>query len=323
MSLNSFFITLITILGSAGWAFGQLPEKQQPPQEETTGANWLSDLPDDTALQTLHIPGTHNSAALYEPWRGTAKCQSLSIDEQLSAGVRFFDIRCRHRNDRFDLYHGMVNQKQTFGELQQTLTQFLETNPSETLIVSIQETSTSRNNTRAFTETFLDYQKQAPELWSEVSTVPTLGQVRGKMVLLRRFRSPQPIGIPATNWNSNSIHTTKLLLIQDLYKVQKPKTKWQHIEQLWATQPQHPELLALNFTSGYQSGGLPNITAVSNHVPPLLDTKLTTTPPPPSVLILDHVTPELASTIYQLNLAPQAAEPQESEKRSDQSEDRP
>ena len=314
MSLNSSFITLIAIIGFVGLAFGQLAEKQQPLPEETTGANWLSNLPDDTALQTLHIPGTHNSAALFEPLPGTAKCQSLSIAEQLSAGVRFLDIRCRHQNDRFDLYHGMANQKQTFALLQQTLTQFLETNPGETLIVSVQETSGSRNNTRTFTETFLDYQKLAPELWSEVSTVPTLGQVRGRMVLLRRFRSPQPIGIPATNWNSNSIHTTELLLIQDHFKVQKLETKWRKIQQLWATQSKHPELLALNFTSGYRAGVLPDITTVSNHIHPRLDTKLTSTPTPPSVLILDHITPEFASTIYQLNLAPPpASEPQESE----------
>ena len=58
----------------------------------------------------------------------------------------------------------------------------------------------------------------------------------------------------------------------------------------------------------------PRLTTVSNHIHPRLDTKLTSTPTPPSVLILDHITPEFASTIYQLNFAPPpASEPQESE----------
>ena len=127
-----------------------------PLHAQTTGVNWLSTLPDDTALQTLHIPGTHNSAALYEPLSGTAKCQSLSIIQQLEADVRFFDIRCRHQNDRFDLYHGMVDQKQNFTQLQQTLTKFLETNPREVLLISIAQapppkTTRARFPKRCFT----------------------------------------------------------------------------------------------------------------------------------------------------------------------------
>ena len=279
-----------------------------PLHAQTTGVNWLSTLPDDTALQTLHIPGTHNSAALYEPLSGTAKCQSLSISEQLEAGVRFFDIRCRHQNDRFDLYHGMVDQKQTFTQLQQTLAQFLETNPREVLLISIQQAPHAKDNSRTFPETLLHYQQQTPELWSHVKTVPKLAQTRGKAILLRRFGSTKPsgvIGIPATDWKSVGIHRTNRMMIQDNFKIQKPETKWAHIEQLWKAQPQHPGLLALNFTSGYRPGpfGIPDITAVSDPINARLKTRLASpTPPPPSVLILDHLTPEIATAIYELNL---------------------
>ena len=295
-----------------------------PVHSQTTGANWLSKLPDDTELRTLHIPGTHNSAAHLEPLPGTAKCQSLSIAEQLQAGVRFFDIRCRHQNDGFDLYHGLVDQKQTFAKLQQTLVKFLETNPHEVLMISIQETSQPQNNSRTFPETFLHYQQQAPKLWSNVRTVPKLAQVRGKAILLRRFQSPNPIGIPATNWKSGNVHRTKQLLIQDYFKVKQPASKWTRIEQLWKKQPQHPELLALNFTSGYRPGGLgiPNITAVCDHINPRLQTKLSSeTPPPPGVLVIDHITAELAMAIYQLNsnLKTPKSVPQKEKKTEDQS----
>ena len=276
-----------------------------PLPAQTTGANWLSTLPDDTALQTLRIPGTHNSAALYEPLPGTAKCQSLSIAQQLEAGVRFFDIRCRHQKDRFELYHGIVDQKQNFTQLQQTLVKFLKIHPREVVLISIQQAPHAKDNTRTFAETFLHYQQQAPKLWSSVKTVPTLGQTRGNAVVLRRFRSTQPIGIPATDWKSVGIHRTKLLMIQDRFKVQKPATKWAQVEQLWKDQPQHPELLALNFTSGYRAGafGIPDITAVSDPINARLKTRLASpTPPPPSVLILDHLTPEIATAIYELNL---------------------
>ena len=46
---------------------------------EMTGQFWMSRLADDISLSDLNIPGTHNSAARYEPFPQTAKCQSLSL----------------------------------------------------------------------------------------------------------------------------------------------------------------------------------------------------------------------------------------------------
>ena len=68
---------------------------------EMTGQFWMSRLADDISLSDLNIPGTHNSAARYEPFPKTAKCQRLSLTAQLQAGVRFFDIRCHHKKDLF------------------------------------------------------------------------------------------------------------------------------------------------------------------------------------------------------------------------------
>src|SRR5688500_16988143 len=61
-----------------------------------TMSNWMGSLPDATNVAQLSIPGTHDSGARTEPVGGTAKCQNLSIADQLTAGVRYLDIRCRH-----------------------------------------------------------------------------------------------------------------------------------------------------------------------------------------------------------------------------------
>ena len=60
----------------------------------------------------------------------------------------------------------------------------------------------------------------------------------------------------------------------------------------------------MNFTSGYRAGafGVPNITAISNYINPRLKSRLASSnPPPPCVLVLDYLTPELATAIYRLN----------------------
>src|SRR5690349_13075092 len=63
----------------------------------TTG--WMQSLPDNYLLSQLSVPGSHDAGARFEPVSGTAKCQSLTIAEQLNAGIRFLDIRCRHIGD--------------------------------------------------------------------------------------------------------------------------------------------------------------------------------------------------------------------------------
>jgi len=275
-------------------------------EDQHTGSDWLSQVPDPTPLSKIHLPGTHNSAALFEPLPSTAKCQELTIKEQLEAGVRFLDIRCRHQRDRFALYHESVPQRQTFGEFLVTLNTFLSDHPSECVLVSIQETSGAKGNTQSFTQTLKTYLAKNPKLWLLNTTLPSLIEARGQALLVRRFRSPKPLGIDATNWRCRGVHSASALLVQDQFKIAKPEEKWTQMKQLWTQAPDHPGKLTLNFTSGYQPGafGIPNITAISTPINAQLhDRLLEPQCPPPGILVLDFITPELARSIYQLNFA--------------------
>ncbi len=109
------------------------------------------------SISRLSIPGTHNSGATIEKLSGTAKCQNLTIGQQLDAGVRFLDIRCRHTNDGFTIYHGSVNQNLRFTEVLDVTLGFLTANPGETVIMSVKEAHKSENNTRGFEATFDSY----------------------------------------------------------------------------------------------------------------------------------------------------------------------
>ena len=92
--------------------------------------DWLSDVPDDRKINSLSLPGTHETCAQYG---GPAcACQDLTLMEQLQAGVRIFDIRCRHVNDVFMIHHGIIYQHLSFGTgVRDVMIEFLKEHPRE------------------------------------------------------------------------------------------------------------------------------------------------------------------------------------------------
>jgi 1-phosphatidylinositol phosphodiesterase len=270
------------------------------------GHDWMSKISEKTLISSLNIPGTHNSGALREPFPGTAKCQTLSLGQQLEAGVRFFDIRCRHHSNRFAIYHGPVSQKLTFDTVLEIMRVFLKKNSREFLILSIKEEHRSSETTRSFPETLHSYIKKEPLLWYTDEDIPKIAEVRGKLVLLRRFNSLKPLGIPATDWGHNGSHVGKKIFVQDRFSLTDVKTKWKTIELAFKQSRKNPKFdrLHLHFTSGYTQSllGIPNITAISEPINERLKAYLKTAPKRRhGSIVLDFITPELSQGIYQLN----------------------
>jgi 1-phosphatidylinositol phosphodiesterase len=68
-------------------------------------STWMSDIPDDTLLSNITLPGTHDSCA--ESNIPFVRTQYLSITKQLEAGLRFLDLRVRvHSDGQLYMYHG-------------------------------------------------------------------------------------------------------------------------------------------------------------------------------------------------------------------------
>ncbi|RBL91358.1 phosphatidylinositol-specific phospholipase C [Chitinophaga flava] len=244
---------------------------------------WMSNLPDNTNLTALSIPGTHDSGARFEPIGGTAKCQDLTIAQQLDAGTRFLDIRCRHIDNAFAIHHGSIYQNMNFTDVLNACYAFLANNPGETIVMSVKEEYDPSNNTRSFEQTFDSYTQLQPSKWYLAASVPNLGQVRGKIVLLRRFgASGTPKGIDATNWADNttfSINNANAnLRVQDQYQVPDNNVKWTNISNLFTeARSSNPSTLYINFTSGYKPliFGIPSITSVSNTINPQVNSYFT------------------------------------------------
>ncbi len=174
-------------------ASGSVLVGRSPGAPPVSGSTWMSALRDCELLGGFSLPGSHNTMALHDSgWaRDTAKCQTLGLSAQLRAGVRFVDIRARHVEDRLVMQHGVVPQRADFGDVLEELRRFLAGNPSEMVIMSLKEEHTAKGNTRSFAQTFAGYARRFPGLFfapgQDVTAAPRLDEVRGKVVLARRF----------------------------------------------------------------------------------------------------------------------------------------
>ena len=164
------------------------------------GPCWMKYVDGNKYLDELSIPGTHDSSTCSvdndtEPQTSLAKCQQDYIPTQLLEGIRYFDIRLGKNNDKGDpgIDHGicyLLKKDGGFIHLSDVIgyfKTFLNENPSEALIMLV-----SRGNDEATDESvttaFANVMDNNSDLFYTSSHVPTLNEVRGKIVLLRRFR---------------------------------------------------------------------------------------------------------------------------------------
>ncbi|MGJ1446390.1 phosphatidylinositol-specific phospholipase C [Sphingobacterium spiritivorum] len=276
------------------------------------GTNWMSFIQGERKLSSLSIPGTHDAGARYEPVSGTAKTQNLTITEQLNAGVRFLDVRCRFVDNNFAIHHGPVYQHLNFDDVLQSCKSFLQAHPSETIVMSVKEEHTPSGNSMTFEERFIKYTDTYSGLFRLDADIPSLQQARGKIVLLRRFSSSQALGIQAYNgWSDNTSFTIQnqesILQVQDAYQVSSNTDKWNAIHTLLNTSKNADMAsgtLFLNFSSGYQKKlwVIPNIPSVSNEInPKLLNYFNQQTTGHFGVIITDFIHADLAKSIFNTN----------------------
>ncbi len=277
LSRRKFVTTTSAILSGIIAAGGLSMTNIQTSLAVGASANWLTALPDSTPISQLSIPGTHDTCAL----KGGAitVCQTRILAEQLAAGIRCIDIRCRHINDVFAIHHGSVFQDLTFGSgVRDVCINFLNANPGECIIMSVKEEYNPTGNTRSFEDTFDWYTAGLENYWYFGDRIPTLGSVRGKIVLLRRFSAARtPKGIDASNWPDNAtfeIKNAATLEVQDQYVVNTVlagdiNAKWTAIKnQLDHAQADASGNWYINFSSGASLFAFPN--TVANLINPKL-----------------------------------------------------
>jgi len=213
--------------------------------------SWMRDIPDDTPVTTVNIPGTHNSCCV-DGLLGLAKTQNLDLSDQLNAGIRFLDIRLTHYRDNLCVHHDVFCTEKSYSDVLAICSSFLGQHPSETILMAVKEEDrldsglgkfapsqafcklpivgdcdeNSGSFEKAFkaktweciegTPLFYNFTTAPPDgdsvatssaLTSETSSALTsetrLGELRGKIVLLRRFEGGQGVGADFTYWPEN------------------------------------------------------------------------------------------------------------------------
>ena len=313
---------VLALLLIAALCFFVIPLTENARNTPVAGsADWMAALPDETPLGDIILPGTHDSATQYVQLAFFSKCQSLSIAQQLEAGFRYLDIRLgdvKKGADYPPLMHGFTNCKT--GPLGGTLTldqvladcyAFLAQHPTETVIFTVKHEH-GDSTAADFQRTLQGFTAAREANWLLTDTLPTLGEARGKLVLLRRWEDEagfgRDAGIPFLWADQREREDVNLaaaeeaqdgftLLVQDRFKYDADE-KWDAFLTAMEAEPADGDVL-LNFlsTNGSSAYGHPwkYTKALNPRLMALNDETLK------GWVIVDFATAQLAEKIYSTN----------------------
>ena len=203
-------ILLILLLAAAGivlllaGALLILPLTEGVDRTEVPGsADWMASVDDGEALGSIVIPGTHNSGAEFTQLAFFSKCQSMSVLEQLEAGYRYLDIRLSGDpgDTSLKLTHGFTNCKPAALSNKALLLEdvlgdcylFLAAHPAETVLFCAKHEDGDLS-IRALQTMLMGEIEKRRDSWLLSDSLPTLGEARGKIVLLRRWEDEAGLG---------------------------------------------------------------------------------------------------------------------------------
>lgn len=155
-------------------------------------ADWMANVPDDTTLGHMSIPGTHDSCTYTYPHNikvGCVKTQNWNISTQLNNGIRFLDLRCCLYSDGVIwMYHGTESLKLTLTDVLAACATFLNDHPKETVLLSIKKENTGNHpaSDEDFIEAFNNNIRDYKTLFWNENKIPVLSELRGKLAVVSR-----------------------------------------------------------------------------------------------------------------------------------------
>ncbi len=239
-----------------------------------TRSGWMDWLPNNRRVSDLSLPGTHDSMAFGENLTGRdiTRTQTASLREQLMSGIRVIDIRVNYDNDHsLTCYHGSANLGYNFEDVLSTVKQFLQENPTESVFMRLKQENSSVSDSKMEQAFKYYYNRYYQIFYRGYSQNPTVGEIRGKLVLLSDVWSLNQYGISYRNINKqDSYH---LGTNWDLY------SKWEKIKnQINRSNAKADSTIYMNYLSG-SGGSMPYFVASGKTAPqtnaPQLSTGLT------------------------------------------------
>lgn len=231
-------------------------------------SDWMSGLPDQVPISTVSLPGTHNSSSFaIGPPRMAAivaagRCQVRDLSSQLAMGVRFLDLRVKPCGA---LCHGYISCGNLgLRDALSVCSAFLCLHPREVIIARIKDEACSKASASAIASLVRSLSDVCP-LFTE-PCLPSLGEVRGQVVILRDWSESRPViqGRSCVLARKASrfglLWAGRSMQIQDEYSQRNGAEKWRIVQaQLCQTRASN-SCLNINFTS---ATSLPSKTPVS------------------------------------------------------------
>ncbi|MBP5256713.1 MAG: phosphatidylinositol-specific phospholipase C domain-containing protein [Clostridia bacterium] len=248
--LGALLTVVFVLLAVFGVLMYLIPATETVDKTPVSGsADWMKDVDDGLYLSEVVLPGTHDSGSKNAQLAFFSKCQALTVGEQLEAGFRYLDIRLAVDGQGMKLMHGFTDC--TDGEwpwsgkltLENVLSQcydFLKAHPTETVVFAVKKEHGDETEAY-FAKLFEDIILENEDAWFLSGWVPKVGEVRGKLVLVRRYgpalgQGGTMLGLPLI-WDDQggrddvSLHISShtiangTLWVQDRYKYDTDE-KW-------------------------------------------------------------------------------------------------
>lgn len=144
-------------------------------------SQWMSMIKDETLLKNVVIPGAHDAGTKGLPY--LAETQDRNTADMLACGTRYLDLRVsKTKEGKLKIYHGPFKGVILDSVLEQ-ITQFLDNNPTETLILDFQHFENGAEQNTKTKVSALPVVKAQGDFVQFVDNL-TLGDVRGKCLIL-------------------------------------------------------------------------------------------------------------------------------------------
>ena len=264
---------------------------------------------------------SHRGATQFVQLAFVTKCQAKSVGDQLEAGIRYLDIRLGVEEEGLRLMHGFTSCKTgpmprsaplDLDALLEQCYAFLTEHPTETVIFAVKQEH-GDESVKEFETALATTIDRDADFWLLTDRIPTLGEARGKLVLMRRYEDEAGFGARAgipllwpdqKGHEDTSLNTAMTdngsydLWVQDRFEYDE-EDKWNAFLGGMRDAEAGTEDLEIHFlsTKGSASYGHPFAFAKK------LNSRLMAWEPEPGCgwIIVDFVSAPLAEQIYSVN----------------------
>ena len=173
--------------------------------------SWMENLSDDLYLSEITIPGTHDSCAQNVMLGYVMRCQDTSISDQLDNGYRYLDLRIAlnesESGNKIKMVHNFASCHESgnlfsdylyFDDVCADVYSFLQQHQTETVIVNI-KIEDDNHSVSDIQELLIEQINSNKDYWYTEDEIPTLGDVRGRIVLATRFDDVVASGMTGLN----------------------------------------------------------------------------------------------------------------------------